>query len=127
MHYIQGKLFTVADTLSRLSLNDNTSEIENTEIKCYVHAIESNYLISDYRLQQFQHETKIDVSLQILLVFIQNGWPKNRDRIPETVRPYYTHRREFTYSNGTIFKGTRMLVPKTVRNEMKRLHHTDHL
>ena len=45
MQYIQGKLLTVADTLSRASLNDSTPEIEDTEIKCYVHAIESNCLI----------------------------------------------------------------------------------
>ena len=51
MHYIQGKLLTVADTLSRASLNYSTPEIEDTETKCYVHAIESNYLIRDYRLQ----------------------------------------------------------------------------
>ena len=69
MHYIQGKLMTVADTLIWASPNDSSPETENTKIKCYVHAIESNYLISDYRLQQFQHETKTDESLQTLLVF----------------------------------------------------------
>ena len=52
---------------------------------------------------------------------------KNRDQIPETVRPYYTHKQEFTYSNGSIFKSARMLVTKTLRNEMKRLLHTGHL
>ena len=47
MYYIQRKLLTVVDTLSRASLNDNTPEIKDTEIKCYVHTSESNYLISD--------------------------------------------------------------------------------
>ena len=60
MHYIQEQLLTVPDTLSRASLNDSSPEIGGTEIKCYVHSIESSYLISDYRLQQFQHETKTD-------------------------------------------------------------------
>ena len=77
MHYIQGKLLTAADALSRASLNDCTPEIEDSEIECYVHVIESNYVTGDYRLQQFQHETKTDESLQTLLTFIQNGWPKN--------------------------------------------------
>ena len=75
-HYIQGKLLAVADTLSRAFLNNSTPEIEDTEIKRWVHAIESNYLISDYRLQQFQHEKNPDESLQTLSVFLQNGWPK---------------------------------------------------
>ena len=37
------------------------------------------------------------------------------------------YRQELTYSNGIIFKGTRMLVPKTLRNAMKHLPHTCHL
>ena len=46
---------------------------------------------------------KTDESLQTLLTFTQNGWPKNRDEIPETVCPYYTRMQELTYSNGIIF------------------------
>ena len=110
-------MLTVANILSRASLNDITPQIEDIEIRCYVYTIESNYLISDNRLQQFQHETKTNECLQILLTFIQNSWPKNQDHSPEAVRPYYTHRQELTYSNGIILKGTRMLVPKTL--EMK--------
>ena len=72
---------------SRAFLNNSTPKIEDTEIKCYVHTTESNYLISDYRLQLFQHKTKTDESLQTLLTFIQNGWPKNPDQTPETVCP----------------------------------------
>ena len=30
---------------------------------------------------------KTDESLQTLLTFIQNGWPKNPDQTPETVCP----------------------------------------
>ena len=47
-----------------------------------MHVIESNYPISDYRMEQFQLEIKTDESFQTLLTFIQNGWPKNRDQIP---------------------------------------------
>ena len=71
-------------------------------------------------MEQFQLEIKTDESFQTLLTSIQNGWPKNRDQIPWTVRPYDTHRQELTYSKGIIFKGTRILVRKTLRNEMKR-------
>ena len=104
MHYIQEKLLTVADTLSRASLSNSTTEILGSEIKYFVQTIESNYFISDYRLQQFQHKIKTDVSLKTLLTFIQNGWPKNQDQILETVCPSYTHRQELTYSNEIISK-----------------------
>ena len=54
MNYINGSLLTVADTLSRAPLKNKKSEIDNAEINCHVHLIESNYLISDFRLQQFK-------------------------------------------------------------------------
>ena len=69
IQYVQGTLLTIAATLSTASLNDITPEIDGTEIKCYVYAIESNYLISD-RLQQIQHEIKTNESLQALSAFI---------------------------------------------------------
>ena len=53
MHYIQGKLLTVADTLSRASLKDTTPEIPEDELKLNVHSFISNCLISDVILQQF--------------------------------------------------------------------------
>ena len=40
MHYIQGKLLTVAETLSRASLNGSFLNIKGTETKCYVRIIE---------------------------------------------------------------------------------------
>ena len=62
---------TVADTLSRTPLKDNKSEINNAEITSYIHLTESNYLISNFRLQQFRDETKSDKALQTLLTHIQ--------------------------------------------------------
>ena len=103
MHYIQGKLLTVADTLSRASLKDSKPEIEESEIISHVHSIESNCLISDYRLQQFKDETRKDDTLQTLLKYIQHGWSKGRDQLPEKIKPYYIHRQELTYSNGIVF------------------------
>ena len=55
---IKGSLLTVADMLSRAPLKDKKSEINNAEITSYIHLIESNYLISDFRLQQFKDKTK---------------------------------------------------------------------
>ena len=127
MHYIQEKLLTVADTLSRASLKDSKPEIEESEIISHVHSIESNYLISDYRLQQFKDETRKDETLQTLLKYIKHGWPKERDQLPEKIKPYYIHRQELTYSYGIVFRDIRMIVPNSLRLEMKKLLHTGHL
>ena len=126
MHYIPGKLLTVTDTLSRASLKDSKPEIEELEIIAYIHSIESNYLICDFRLQQFKDETKKDETLQTLLEYIQPGWPKERDQLPEKIKPYFIHHQELTYSNGIIFRDIRMIVPNSLQLEMKKLLHTGH-
>ena len=82
---------TVADTLSRTPLKDNKSEINNAEITSYIHLTESNYLISNFRLQQFRDETKSDKALQTLLTHIQNGWPKSKNDVPNLIRSYFIH------------------------------------
>ena len=91
MNYIKGSLLTVADTLSRAPLKNKKSEIDNAEINSHVHLIESNYLISDFRLQQFKDETSSDETLQTLLTHIQNGWPKSKNDVPNLIRSYFIH------------------------------------
>ena len=51
MHYMQGSLLTVADTLSRATLTDCQTEVDENELNCFVDSIISNYLISDSSLQ----------------------------------------------------------------------------
>ena len=82
---------TVADTLSRAPLKDKKSEINNAEITSYIHLIESNYLISDFRLQKFKDETKSDETLQTLLTHIQNRSPKSKNDVPNLIRSYFIH------------------------------------
>ena len=43
MHYMQGSLLTVADTLSRATLTDCQAEVSENELNCFVHYIISNY------------------------------------------------------------------------------------
>ena len=49
MHYIQGSRLTVADTLSRAALKNCSPEIEDEEMRFYVHSVVSKYLISTNR------------------------------------------------------------------------------
>ena len=68
-----------------------------------------------------------DETLQTLLKYIQHGWPKERNQLPEKIKPYYIHRQELTYSSGIVFGDIRMIVPNSLRLEMKKLLHTGHL
>ena len=50
MYYMQGSLLPVADTLSRATLTDYQTEVNENELNCFVHSVISNYLISESRL-----------------------------------------------------------------------------
>ena len=127
MHYIPGKLLTIPDTLSRASLSNSTPELHPTEIDSYVHTVESQYLISDSRLQQFRDETRKDENLMLLKDYILNGWPKSQKLVPVSIRPYYIYRQHLTYSNGIIYKDTQFIVPLSLRKEIKDILHAGHL
>ena len=85
MNYIKGSLLTVADELSRSPLKNKKFKTGNAEITFHIHLTESNYLISDFRLQQSKDETKLDETLQTLLNHIQNGWPKSKKDVPNLI------------------------------------------
>ena len=85
--------------------------------------LESNYLISDFRLQQFKDETKSDETLQNLLTHIQNGWFKFKNDLLNLIRNYFIHRQDLTYTNGITFKGIRMIVLKSLLEDIKHLLH----
>ena len=116
MHYMQGSLLTVADTLSRANLTDCQTEVNENELNSFVHSIISNYLISHSRLQQFQDETQKDNTLRMVIQFIQDGWPSEPSRLPPNVRLYFTYREDLYYINGLVLKGNRIVIPK---NKMK--------
>ena len=42
-------------------------------------------------------------------------------------RPYWTFRDEVATTDGLLFKGTRLIVPKSLRPEMLRQIHKSHL
>ena len=45
----------------------------------------------------------------------------------ESQRPYYDYRDELSIENGIVLKGEAILVPKSLRAEMKERAHTSHL
>ena len=84
-------------------------------------------MISDFRLQQFKDETISGETLKTLLNHIQNGWPKSKNDVPNLIRSYFIHRQDLTLSNGIIFKGIHMIVPKSLCEDMKYLLYVEHL
>ena len=127
LHYIKGSLLYIPDTLSRCSLKDCTPEINEDEIKFYVHSIISTDLISDKMFKQLKEETHNDDTLQLLQNEIINGWSENKYKVPAILLPYYKYRTELTIFEGVILRNNRIIVPSTLRKHYMKLLHTSHL
>ena len=126
LQYSPGKDMLVSDTLSRSHLSRSESEFTEDSLIHHVHSVLSNLPISETRLKQFQLETKNDPILQTLITYTTHEWPE-KHLIPTDLLPYYTHRSDITFCEGILLKNERIIVPTTLRAEMKSLIHQGHL
>ena len=60
LEYTKGQLIKVTDTLSRAALQDNTPEISDKEMNCFVHFMVSSLSISKKSRQKLVTETAKD-------------------------------------------------------------------
>ena len=127
-NYIPGKDMVVTDTLSRAYLsNTSTPEIDTSDMTRYVHFVISNLLISDDKLLKFQRETSRDPDLEKLREYTEKGWPQQKQDVDSLVHPYYKYRDEITAANGLLLRNKRIIVPTTMRQEMRTKIHAGHL
>lgn len=62
--------------------------------------------------------------------FIQSGWPDDISSIPPELIldvVYWTFRETLTVINDIIFKDNKILVPESLRQDMLRHIHYDHM
>ena len=118
----------VADTLSRAYLNHQVKpEVPEQEIRCHVHSIIKSLPVSMSKLDELKRETIKDENLQKLKLFIREGWPNDKKTIPDAVKPYLTHLDEISEAEGIMLRGSRIIVPTSMRREMKSWIHEGHL
>ena len=119
----KGNKMFLADTLSRAYLP--LSKQDETEFET-IYTIK--FLpISESRLLQIQRATEMEESLQILKPVLQQGWPEDKSALPPIISPYFKTRDEMTVQDGLIFKGERVVVPQSCREELLRRIHNSHV
>ena len=120
------KELMVADTLSRAFIPTKKQDKE-TEAEFQVHLIMSSLPMSEIQRKRFRQETSNDEALQRPQAVVQAGWPNKKSDFTEDIRPYFSIRDEITEMNGILMKGERVIVPSSLRKEMKARIHEGHL
>ena len=119
LHFKNGKEMHISDALSRSPLKNN----ENVHL--ISNKIESS--IKDETYDEIRRETEKDEILSDLKEIILKGWPNNKNEVPMKILPYFPFRDELTIEDGIIMRGTRFIIPSSLRGSMKRKMHQGHI
>ena len=127
VRYVPGKCIPVADCLSRQVSCEEAENEEDETLKYVVHTTKSSLPISDEKLIELKMETSKDPVLMQLKNLILKGWPDIQKNCAELVKSFWNHRDELTILDEIIFKGTKMVIPESMRPGLLRKLHTAHL
>ena len=88
---------------------------------------EDTLFVTDHRLNQIRVETGKDITLQTLMSIVTAGWPEDKANVPLCAREYWPYRDEISTQNGLVYRGTRIIIPTTLRPEMTERAHAAHM
>ena len=74
---------------------------------------------------RFQDETAKDCQLQLVKKYIQSGWPKSPKELDQAITPYLHIRDALTTEEGLIFRGARLVIPKSLKKQILQVRHSD--
>lgn len=120
IQYKPGKQIPISDALSRAPVSKPDPPI--LEEVCNL----SLTPIPDHRLDDIRGATVKDETMQRLSKIITTGWPSDKNNLPAEVLPYYSYRDELTAQDGIILRGDRVVIPKSLRLDMKGKVHAGH-
>jgi hypothetical protein len=123
-----GKDIPVADALSRLSIDDEYPGLVDDMRDCQVCATEvlSLMAFSEEKQKELLKATSEDEDFTVLAEVITKGWPETKSEVAPEARPYWDFRDELSIYEGILFKGDRVLIPKSMRSEILQLIHASH-
>ena len=117
----------VSDCLSRAHLDKSKPEFPENELNQHVHSLISNFPMTDAKLEEFKTETENDSALQTVKKYVSEGWPEKSSTVDPLAQPYYTYRDEISYAEGLLLKGNCVIVPSSMRKDIKNRIHQGHL
>ncbi|XP_055920525.1 uncharacterized protein K02A2.6-like [Eupeodes corollae] len=120
--FVPGKFLYVADLLSRNFINDPIVDIESS-LKDLIH----NINMSDPKRKMFEEETRKDVVLQTLVHLYEDGWPADKQRVPENARFFWQFKDKIFVEDGLVFYENRVLVPNNLIKGMLDALHKSHM
>ncbi len=83
-------------------------------------------MFSDVQFQELKNETSRDAELQMLHHRVVSGWPSENAKLEQELRPYWDFREEISVYDGILFKGERIIIPRSMQEHILTLIHSSH-
>lgn len=82
--------------------------------------------LSTQGLDNIKLQSQLDPTILSLKATILTGWPESKDEVAPPVAAYWNVRAELATLDGVIFKGSRIIIPKSLRLDFMRKLHKNH-
>jgi hypothetical protein len=119
--YKPGTAIPVADALSRSPLPDKPVSDVVTVNNVSFSPIKSG------RLEEIRVASEKDQTLTELKNTIMKGWPDDKSFVSPTIIPFFNYRDELSVQYGIILRGERVVIPASMRADIKRKVHAGHM
>ena len=134
VEYLPGSQNQIADTLSRHPIDAPAPyEVDNLAMQQFhintARLVNAEEAECSFRLQRVQEAAAEDLVLeyQLLKAQILQGFPSDKHKLPQTLCAYWNVRDDLIISeDGFILKGSRLLIPKSLRPMVLKELHAGH-
>ena len=119
--HIPGKQICTVDTLSRApnSEPDKADTDLQTEVNAFVNIVMENLPATAEKLQKIKSCQDEDPVCQRIKKFCHEGWPN----LTGPIKQYIPCKNELTVNNGILLKGSRLVIPPSLRPDIiEKLH-----
>ena len=125
--HVPGKKMYIADALSRLQPQnaDPQPTIADDEMTAHVASVITGLPASDTRLQRIIEAQDEDPVCRQIKTYCSEGWP-DKHSVKDAMKPYWSTRGELTVVQNILLKGTRIVIPSSMRLEILDKIHEGH-
>ena len=127
--HVPGKLLYVADTLSRapVSSKSTDNDAENLEgaTEAFISAVVSHLPATPTCLEQLRTSQSEDATLQQVFKYCEQGWP-TKNSLDADLKPYWSVSDELSVHDQLLLRGSRIVVPSALREDILEKLHAGH-
>ena len=123
--HVLGKDIPVGDLLSRKSLSATNPSYQQISICILTWC--SHSAVSNQKIEQVKQAIRSDSHCQLLTDTILSDWPETRANCPAKIVDFWNHRDELSVGKDLIFRGQKLLIPLSLRQELIKAVHVGHM